>query len=138
MLLCPACLLSYVLSCLTCLVPYVFLCLMHLVLTCSRAFCASYHTCSGGCLRCIAQYVFDVPLAFRALVPYMARSLRALVAHVPCILHALVPHVSYVFLYLTYFVPCLFLCCLCFMPYVLLCSSSLTCFRCFKSNMLML
>ena len=60
--------------------------------------------------------------------------LRALHAHAlkPYVLWC--SHMSYVVLFLMSLVPCVFSSSLCLKPYVLLFSSSVTWFRCFKSN----
>ena len=88
----------------------------------------------------------------RALMPYVPRALRALVPHVPRVICALaldVPRASrasylmcscasLVLRTLLPHVSCAlhFLVLLCLVPYVLFCSSSLTCFSCFKPNIL--
>ena len=81
---------------------------------------------------------YHIPRALRALVPQVHRALHALVPHVPCVLRAscLVSHVSYVLLYLTRLGPCVFSGCSSLELYVLLFFLSLTCFRCFKPNMI--
>ena len=77
--------------------------------------------------------VLDVPCALRSLVPYVPRALRALVPQELRTLRALpMPHVSYILLHFTCLVPCI----LWLVPYLLFCSSSHTCFRCFKPNIL--
>ena len=112
--------------------------------TCSRTSLALYPTSScGSRVSHVSALVLYVPCALRTLMPcglvsyvpfyltYLkcSRALRTSYHTFSCALHAFVPHVSYVLL-------CLFSCCSYLVPYVLLCSSSLTCCRCFKSNML--
>ena len=105
-----SCLKLYVLSCSTYLVPYV-----PCVSRASRVSRASCLTClvpGASCLKC--------------LVPYVLRAIRALVSHM-----------SYMLLFLTCLVLRVLSGCLCLKLYMLLCSSYLTCFRCFKPNMLL-
>lgn len=115
-------------------------------------------------LRTLHALVSHMSLALYALVPYMPRALlralvtrvpcshmfwsqracyltcpcawRILVPHVLCALRDVVPHMSYVILCLACFVTCVFSCCLCLVSLMLFCSPSLTCFRCFKPNIL--
>ena len=123
---------------------------------CSRDVRASWPTCSRALLAflpqvsrairalvphvsCAIRALFlDVPHDIRALVPYVLHALRSLAPHVLRTLFALVPYVFYVLLYLTCLEPCVFSCYSCLVPYVLFCSSSPTCFRCFKPNILIL
>ena len=112
--------------------------------TCSRASRVFYPTSScGSRVSHVSALVLYVPCALCTLMPCVlvsyvpfcltylkcSRALRTSYHTFSCALHAFVPHVSYVLL-------CLFSCCSYLVPYVLLCSSSLTCCRCFKSNML--
>ena len=103
-----------------CLMPYVFSCFTCLTFsrvlgascpTCPRASRASCHTCPRSrrvsCLTCSHALRTSC-----ATCPRASRVLWALLLHSFCDLCALVVLV----------------------PYVLLWSSSLTCFRCFKSN----
>ena len=117
---------SHVLSYLTCFVPY--------VLCCPKWSRASF------ALRVL---VLHVPLTLSDLMPHVPHVIRALMLDVPPALCDLVLHVlhmllifSYVLFCFTLLVTCLFSCGSCLVPYALLCSSFLTCFRCFKPNML--
>ena len=104
-------------------------------------------------LRALVPHLPHVPRALRAPVPHVSCTILTLVLDIPraltysralrascsaCsrALRALVSHVSYVFLYLTCLVFCAFTCCLGVVPYVFFRSSSLTCLRYFKPNML--
>ena len=98
----------------------------------SFLYCGVPDSTKSRALHALVSYVYRT---LRALTPYVPR-VPAMVPHVPRFLRVLVSHVSYVLLYLTCLVPCMFSGCSCLEFYVLLCSSSLACFRCFKSNML--
>ena len=100
----------YVLSCSTCLVPCVLLCPTCLVPS------------MLSCLTCSRAVHALVPTCPTCLLPYVFSCLTCLT----------------VLLYLTCFVPCVFSGFSCLVHYVLLCSSYLTCFRCFKPNMLLM
>ena len=96
-------------------------------LTCSRtsrAWCPMYS-------RALHALVPDMPLALRAFC------LTRLVSYVPRVKRTLVSQVSYMLLYLMCLAPCVFSRCSCFELYVRFCSSFLTCFRSFKSNMIL-
>ena len=105
------CLVTYVFSCFTWLVPYVLSCF-----TCFIPYMLL-------CFTCFMSYV---PSYFTCLVPYRLSCLSR-------VARALVPHLSDSLFYFTFLVSCVFSCCSCLVPLWLL---SLTCFRRFKSNML--
>ena len=66
----------------------------------------------------------------------MPRSLRALVPYLLPNLCAVMVPVSYILLHPTCLLLCVFPCWSFFVPYNVFCSSSLTCFGCFKPNIL--
>ena len=115
----------FVRSCLTYLMPYVLSCLACFACLVPYMSCA-IHACPGTWL--------SPPLC--ALIPYVPRALRFLMPRVRLVLRALVPHVPYVLLYFPCLLPWFFWCCSCYMQCGLFCSSSLTCFRCCKPNIL--
>ena len=90
-----------------------------------RASRASCLTCSrilrASCLTCLLPYMLWYPTC---LVSYVLLCLTC-------------PRVLRVLAYLTSPVPCVFSGCSCVVPYLHLCSSSLTCFRFLKPNMLL-
>ena len=109
----------YVLSCLTCLVPYVHLCPVFSCLTCP-VYLVRYQ------LSCLLPYVLSCLMCLLPYVPCVLRASCQTCSGILHVLRAVVSHVS-----------CVFLGCSWLEHYVLLCSSSLTCFRCFKPNMLL-
>ena len=135
-------LLNYVprmLSWCTCLVTYVLSCSCRSCPTCFLATSVSCHTCS----RASRVLCHTWPLSWRASCHTCSRALRSScptfsrasrASYLICsrtlrVLRTLVPHCLE---------PCVFSCYSCLVPYVLFCSSSPTCFRCFKPNILIL